>query len=146
VVVALARVVAEVLVPLDHLLRGPAADPELQPPAGDQVSGAGVLGHVERVLVAHVDDAGAELDATRPRARRRKERERRGELLSEVVHAEVGAVRADLLGRDREVDGLQQYVGGRPRLRVRRGVPVAEGQEADLLHVSTTGDPGTFFP
>src|SRR4029079_16743099 len=77
---------------------------------------------------------------------RRKKRERRGELPSEVVHAEVGAVRADLFGRDRQVDGLQQHVGGPPRLRVRRGVPVAEGQEADLLHVLTTGDSDTFFP
>ena len=49
------------------------------------------------------------------------------------MHAEVGAVRAQLLGGDGEVDGLQQRVGRRARLRLGRGRPVPERQEADLL-------------
>ena len=52
------------------------------------------------------------------------------------MHAEIGAVRAELLGGDREVDRLQQRVGGRARLRLRRGRPVAEGEEADLFHAT----------
>ncbi len=89
-----ARRVAEVAPAVDDLLGRAAADAELQPPAGDEVGGAGVLGHVERVLVAHVDDAGADLDPAGPRADGRQQRERRGELAGEVVHAEVGAVGA----------------------------------------------------
>jgi hypothetical protein len=34
------------------------------------------------------------------------------------VHAEVRAVGAELLGRDREVDRLQQRIGGASRLRM----------------------------
>ena len=60
---ALGRHVAEVAPAVDHLLGRAAADAELQPPAGDEVGRARVLGHVERVLVAHVDDGGADLDA-----------------------------------------------------------------------------------
>ena len=55
----------------------PRLMPELQPAARDQVGRAGVLRHVERVLVAHVDDGGADLDAARPRADRGEQRERR---------------------------------------------------------------------
>src|SRR6185437_17091438 len=40
-------------------LRRATADAELEPAAGQQVRRCGVFGHVERVLVAHVDDAGA---------------------------------------------------------------------------------------
>ena len=69
--------VAEVAEAVDHLLRRAAADPELQATAGDEVGGAGVLGHVQRVLVAHVDDRGADLDALRPGADRGQQRERR---------------------------------------------------------------------
>ena len=54
--------VAEVAEPVDHLLGRAATDAELQPAAGDEVGRPGVLGHVERVLVAHVDDGGAHLD------------------------------------------------------------------------------------
>lgn len=47
-----------------------------------------------------------------PRVGQRQKR--RGELADEVVGAEVIAVRAELLGRDRTADALQQWV--RPRL------------------------------
>ena len=68
------------------------------------------------------------------RADGRQQRERRGELAGEMMHAEIGAVGAELLGRDGQVDGLQQRVGRRARLRLRRGRPVPEREEADLLH------------
>ena len=133
VALALGRRVAEIAPAVDHLLGRAAADAELQAPAGDEVGRAGVLGHVERVLVAHVDDGGADLDAPGPRADRRQQRKRRAELAREMMHPEIGAVRAELLRRDGEVDRLQQRVGRRARLRLRRRRPVAERQEADLL-------------
>ena len=134
VVGTLGGLVAEVPEPVDHLLRRPAADAQLESAAGDQVGRARVLSHVERVLVAHVNDAGPDLDPAGPRPDGREERERRGQLVGEVVHPEVGAVGADLLRRDRELDGLEQRVRRRTGLRVRRRRPVAEGQEPDLLH------------
>ena len=109
-ILALGRGVAEMAPAVDDLLGRTPADAQLQPAARDEVGRAGVLRHVERVLVAHVDHAGADLDAARPRADRGEQRERRGELLREVVDAEVGAVRPQLLGRDRELDRLQQRV------------------------------------
>src|SRR5258708_38271936 len=61
---ALGRLITEIAPAIDHLLGRPSADAELQTPAGDEIGGAGVLRHVERVLVAHVDHRRADLDAT----------------------------------------------------------------------------------
>ena len=36
--------------------------------------------------------------------------------LREVMHPEVRAVGPELLGRDSEIDGLEQCIGGRARL------------------------------
>ena len=130
----LRRGVAEVAPAVDHLLGRAAADAELQAPAGDEVGAACVLRHVERVLVTHVDDRGADLDPLGARAARRQQRKRRAELAGEVMHPEIGPVRAELLGRDGELDRLQQRVGRRPRLRLGRRGPMAEGEEADVFH------------
>ena len=133
VVLAVAWLVAEVAEAVDHLLRRATADAQLQPAAGDDVGSARVLDHVERILVAHVDDRRADLDPAGAGADGGQQRERRPELLCEVVDAEVGAVRAELLGRHRELDRLQQRVRRRAHLRVRRRRPVAEGEESDAL-------------
>ena len=77
---ALGRLVAEVAEAIDHLLGRAATDAQLQPAAGDEIGRPGVLGHVERVLVAHVDDRGPHLDPLRPRTDRGEERERGAEL------------------------------------------------------------------
>jgi hypothetical protein len=130
----LLRLVAEVSPAVDHLLRRAAADPQLETAAGDEVGRAGVLGHVERVLVAHVDDRRADLDPAGARTDRRQQGERRSQLPREVVHAEVRAVSAQFLGGDGQVNRLQQRVRCRPRLRARRRRPVPERQEANLLH------------
>jgi hypothetical protein len=99
-------------------------------------SAAGVLDHVKRVLVAHVDDRRADLDALGLRADGRQQRKRRGELAGEVMDAEVGAIRAQLLGSDGKVDGLQERIGGRARLRLLRGRPVPERKESNLFHAA----------
>ena len=73
------------------------------------------------------------------RAAGREQRERRAELAGEVMHPEIGPVRAELLGRDGELDRLQQRVGRRARLRLRRRRPMAEGEEADVFHGDVCG-------
>ena len=70
----------------------------------------------------------------RARADGREQRERRAELAGEVMHAEVGAVGAELLGGDGQLDRLQQRVRRRAHLRLRRRRPVPERQEPDLFH------------
>jgi hypothetical protein len=116
VALALFGHVAEISPAIDHLLGRAATDAELETSAADQVGRASVLGHVERVLVAHVDDGRAHLDAARLRADCRQQREGRGELAREVVDAEVSAVRAKFLGRHGKVDGLEEGITGRARL------------------------------
>ena len=130
----LRRRVAEIAKTVDHLLGRAAADAELQAPAGDEVGRAGILRHVERVLVAHVDDRRAELDPLRPRAARGEQRKRRAELPRKMMHPEIRPVRPDLLRRDGKLDRLQQRVGRRPHLRLRRRRPVTEGEKADAFH------------
>jgi hypothetical protein len=51
-----------------------------------------------------------------------------------VVNAEIGSVRAKLLGRDGQIDGLQKRVGCRARPRLRRGHPVPKREETYLFH------------
>ena len=87
-----------------------AADAELEPPACEQIGRGCFLGHVQRVLVPHVDHAGADLDPAGLDADRREQREGRGELAREVVHAHERSVDPDLLGSDRELDRLAQRV------------------------------------
>src|SRR5262249_47988036 len=112
-------------------LRRAAADAELEPPAREQIRRGRGLGHVERVLVAHVDHAGADLDPARPDADRREARGRRGELAREVVDADERAVDPDLLRGDRELDRLAERVAAGVRQPAAR-VPGAEREEADL--------------
>src|SRR5262245_58571824 len=50
------------------------------------------------------------------------------------MDSEIGAVGAKLLGRNRELDRLQQRVRRRPRLRLRRRGPMAEGEKSDVFH------------
>jgi hypothetical protein len=109
------------------------AQAELQAPAGDQVGRRRLLGHVERVLVAHVDNGGPDLDPLGARPNRRQQRERGRQLRREVVHAHVRAVDPDLLGGLRQFDRLVERVGRGPRLRAGSVLPVAEAQETDAL-------------
>src|SRR5262249_61753198 len=86
------------------------------------------------VFVAHVDYRGADLDALGLGAAGREQRERRAELAGEMMDSEIGAVGAELLGRNRELDRLQQRVRRCPRLRLRRRGPMTEGEKADVFH------------
>ena len=76
VVLALGRAVAKIAPAIDHLLGRAAADSQLQPSAGDEIGRAGVLRHIERVLIPHVDDCRADLDAAGLRADGRQQWER----------------------------------------------------------------------
>src|SRR5690348_3008237 len=78
------RHVTEVTPAFDDLLRRAATDPELEPAIADHVGRARILDHIERILVAHVDDRRSDLDAARPGADGRKQREGRRELLGKV--------------------------------------------------------------
>jgi hypothetical protein len=83
-----------------------AADAELEPAAGKKVCRRRFLGHVERILIAHVVDAGADLDPARRDADRCQDREGRGELTREVMDTDERPVDADLLSGDRELHRL----------------------------------------
>jgi hypothetical protein len=109
----LLRRVAEIAPAIDHLLRRAAADAQLQAPAADEVGRAGVLRHVERVLVTHVDDRRSDLDPLGLCADRSEQGKRRAELAGEVMNAKVGAIRAELFSRYSQVDRLQQRIGRR---------------------------------
>jgi hypothetical protein len=82
------------------------------PSAGDEVSGARVLGHIERVLVAHIDDGRAEFDLLGFSACGSEEREGRRQLTGKVVDTEIGAIRTQFLSRHGKVDRLQKRVTG----------------------------------
>ncbi len=75
VALALLRKVAEVAPTVDHLLRRAPADSQLQPAARNEVGRAGLLGHIERVLVAHVDDRRADFDTAGLRTHGGQQRE-----------------------------------------------------------------------
>ena len=140
IVLVLGRLITEIPPAIDHLLGRAPADAKLQTPAGDQIGGACVLDHVERVFVAHVDDGGAYLDPAGLGADRGQQREGGSELAREVMDAEIGAVRAQFFGSNGKVDGLQKRICGRARLRLRRGSPVSERKEADLFHTGQFND------
>lgn len=72
---AFSGAVTEVTPAVDHLFRRAAADAELQAAAGDEIGRTCVFSHVERVFIAHVDDAGTDLDALRSGADGREQRE-----------------------------------------------------------------------
>src|SRR3954471_12152966 len=95
------RRVAEVAPAVDHLFGRAAADPELQTAARNDVRRAGVLGHVERILVTHVDHGRADLNPLRARSEGGKKRKGGAELAGEVMYAEVGAVGTEFFGGDR---------------------------------------------
>ena len=123
---AFRRCVAKEAPSVDDLLGRSAADAELKAPAGNQIGRTGVLSHVKRVLVAHINHGGADLYAAGLGADRSQKRERRAELASEVMHAEIRSVRAKFFGSDSQVDGLQERIECRPCLRLVRGCPMSE--------------------
>ena len=126
VALSLRRRVAKVAPSLDDLLGRSTADAELEAPAGNQIGRTGILSHVKRVLIAHIDHGCADLYAAGPGADRSQKRERRCELAGEVMHTEIRSVRAKFFGGDSQVYGLQERIGCRPCLRLVRGCPMSE--------------------
>ena len=100
---------------------------------GDQVQGGGLLGEVEGILVAHVDDTRAHLDGLRARGDGGEERHGRGRLRGEVVDAEEGAIDAKLICGDGQVDRLVKGLGGSDAVAATVRV-VAEAQESEVFH------------
>src|SRR5690625_2512562 len=98
-----------------------------------------------RYALPHVDHTGADLDPLGTCTDRGQQRERGAELTGEVVHPEVGAVRAELLGRHGELDRLHQGDPGGAHHRLRVVRPVPEGQEADVLHLCLNASSGGVF-
>jgi hypothetical protein len=126
--------IAEGLGTVPRRLGRAPADPELESAVGEQIGCRCGLGHVERVLIAHVDHAGADLDAAGLDADRREEREGRGELAGEVVDADERPVDPDLLGGDCELDRLAKRVATRVGQSAAR-MPGAERKETDPLWI-----------
>ena len=91
---------------------------QLQASAGDDVGRAGVLCHVQRVFIPHIDDRRANLNPPGLRADSSQQREGGAELAGEVMHAKVSPVRAEFFGSDCQIDRLQEGVGSRSRLRL----------------------------
>lgn len=84
----------------------------MQPTAGDQIGGSRVLGHVERVLVAHVDNRRADFDTAGPCTDGSQQGKGRSQLTREVMDPEIGPVRSKFFCRDGELYGLQQGIRG----------------------------------
>ena len=72
----LRRHVAEVVEAIDHLLGRTPTNAELQTTASDEIGGARILRHIHRILITHVDNRGADLDALGLGTAGREQRER----------------------------------------------------------------------
>lgn len=102
-------------------LGGTAGNAQGHTPAGELIQGGGFFGEVERVFVAHVDDAGAHLNVFGGGGDSTKQRHRGGGLRHEVVDAEGGIVYSDLV---RSLGDLQVDLGD---LFCRRPALTSEG-------------------
>ena len=138
-VFAFCRVVAEALKTANNGFGRPAGNAQLQSTRRNEIRHGGKFSHVERVFVAHVNHAGAELDAFGLSGDRGEQRVRGRLLLVEVVHAEERAVQSDVFGAYSKVDCLVQRFCGGGYARAGDLSPVAEGEEAELLLVAAHG-------
>ena len=116
------------------MLRRAAADAKLEAATGKQIGRPGILRHVQRILIAHVDHAGADLDPARPHTDRRQERKRRAKLAGKVMHPHKRAIDTDLLGSHRQLHRLAQRVR-RTVSQAAGGMPVTKREETDALWV-----------
>ena len=105
----------------------------------DEVCHGGKFCHVERVFVAHINHAGAQLDALGLGSDCGEQRVGGCLLLVEVVHAEERAVQSDVFGAYGKVDCLVQRFCSVRYTRAGDLSPVTEGEEAELLLVAAHG-------
>ena len=105
-VFAFCRVVAKALKAADNGLGRAAGDTQLQSAHRNEVCHGGKFCHVERVFVAHVNHAGAKLNAFGLGSNRGEQRVGGRLLLVEVVHAEERAVQSDVFGAYSKVELL----------------------------------------
>src|SRR5699024_8181766 len=90
-----------------------------------------------RYVLAHVDHAGAHLDLLRARGDRGQQRHRGGGLLSEVMDPEVGAVDAQLVRADGDVDRVMEHLAGAEAALGGAAAVVAEAEESESTHGPT---------
>ena len=126
--------VAEGLPAAVRRLGAAAGDAERHPAVGDEIERRGLLCEVQRVLVAHIDHSGAHLDPLRARGDGGQQRHRGGGLLGEVVDAEVGAVHAQLVGADGDVDRVVEHLPGAEAALGRAAAVVTEAEESEGSH------------
>lgn len=100
-----------------------------------EIQGAELLRQVKRVLVAHVDHTGAHLDPLGPRAGRREDGDGRRRLAGIVVDSPVGAVDADLVSSDGDLDGVLEGLSSAEVTRASPVSVVAKAKESKRLHV-----------
>ncbi len=110
IVLAVPRLMAKIAPPVDDLFGRSAADSQLQTPACNEIRGAGILCHVIRVLIPHVDHGRADFNAPGPRRGRGQQRERRGQLPREMMHTKVRSVHPRPLGLNGKVNRLKQRI------------------------------------
>ena len=116
IILAFQWLIAKITPTIDHLLWRTATDTQLQTSAGDQVRSAGILRHVVRIFIAHVDHRGADLNPLRLGADRREQWERRCQLPRKVMDTKVGSIHSQTLGLHSEVNRLQERICCRPSL------------------------------
>jgi len=76
ITLACSQLEAKITPAIDYLLGRTAADSQLQPTAGDQIRSPGVLRHVMRIFITHVDHCSANFNPLRFGASRREQRKR----------------------------------------------------------------------
>ena len=133
---AVGEPVAELLLTVHGVLGAPPADSELQPSSREQIGRGGLLGEVERVLVAQIQHPGADVDAGGDGGHGGQQRHRRRVGLLEVVDAHPCPVQAYLVGDPGEVDVLAQRRGGVGHAGAHHVAVMPEGEEPDALHAS----------
>ena len=119
IILTVARVMAKIAPSVDDLFRRTATDSQLQAPAGDEIRGAGILGHVMRVLISHVNHCCADFNTVRLSADRGDQWKWGSQLSREVMNTKIRSVNAQPFGLDGKVNRLQERVRRSSRFRVR---------------------------
>ena len=128
--------IAKDLIAAHRRFRRAPADAKRQPAIGQNIQRRGLFGQIKRVFIAQVDNAGADLDPLGPGGDGGHQRHRGGLLPGKMVDAKIGAVHAQFLGADTDIDRLSDHVAGSAGLRPVRIRIMAKAQKAESTHLS----------